>query len=82
MRGVKYMLEHLRALREDRDISQKDMAAFLNIHQTTYSDYELGQLNIPQSTLIKLAEFFDTSIDYILGTTNERKPYPRANLKH
>ena len=76
------MLEHLRALREDRDISQKDMAAFLNIHQTTYSDYELGRLNIPQSTLIKLAEFFDTSIDYILGTTNERKPYPRANLKH
>ena len=81
MRGVKYMLEHLRALREDRDISQKDMAAFLNIHQTTYSDYELGRLNIPQSTLIKFAEFVDTSIDYILGTTNERKPYPRANLK-
>ena len=76
------MLEHLRALREDRDISQKDMATFLNIHQTTYSDYELGRLNIPRSTLIKLAEFFDTSIDYILGTTNERKPYPRANLKH
>lgn len=72
------MLEHLRALREDRDLSQKDMAALLNIHQTTYSDYELGRLNIPLDTLRQLARFFDTSADYIIGLTEERAPYPRT----
>lgn len=72
------MLEHLRALREDRDLSQKDMAALLNIHQTTYSDYELGRLNIPLDTLRQLAHFFDTSADYIIGLTEEPTPYPRT----
>jgi len=71
------MLEHLRGLREDRDLSQTDMAKYLNIHQTTYSDYELGRLNIPLSVLKELALFFDTSIDYLLGLTDESKPYPR-----
>ena len=72
------MLEHLRALREDRDLSQKDMADFLNIHQTTYSDYELGHLNIPIPILKDLALFFHTSVDYIIGLTNTRDPYPRT----
>ena len=45
------MLDHLRALREDQDLSQQDMAQLLNVHQTTYSDYELGRLNIPISSL-------------------------------
>lgn len=71
------MLEHLRALREDRNLSQKDMAQVLNIHQTTYSDYELGRLNVPIPALIQLAQFFETSIDYLLGLTDEQKPYPR-----
>ena len=71
------MLEHLRALREDRNLSQKDMAQVLNIHQTTYSDYELGRLNVPISALIELARFHNTSIDYLLGLTDECKPYPR-----
>lgn len=71
------MLEHLRALREDRNLSQKDMAQVLSIHQTTYSDYELGRLNVPISALIQLAQFHNTSIDYLLGLTDERKPYPR-----
>ena len=71
------MLEHLRALREDRNLSQKDMAQVLNIHQTTYSDYELGRLNVPISALIELSRFHNTSIDYLLGLTDERKPYPR-----
>ena len=71
------MLEHLRGLREDRDLSQTDMTKYLNIHQTTYSDYELGRLNIPLSVLKELALFFDTSIDYLLGLTDESKPYPR-----
>lgn len=71
------MWENLRALREDQDLSQSDMAKELNIHQTTYSDYELGRLNIPTATLIALAKFHNTSIDYLLGLTDEQKPYPR-----
>ena len=71
------MYENLRALREDRDVKQKDMAEYLQVHQTTYSDYELGKLNIPTETLVKLALFFNTSVDYILGLTCEVKPYPR-----
>ena len=71
------MYENLRALREDRDIKQKTMAEILQIHQTTYSDYELGKLNIPTDVLVKLALYFDTSVDYILGITDEMKPYPR-----
>ena len=72
------MLEHLRGLREDRDLSQKDMAEILKVHQTTYSDYELENLNIPIETLRQLAIFHNTSVDYLLGLTNVREPYPRA----
>jgi transcriptional regulator with XRE-family HTH domain len=72
------MLEHLRGLREDRDLSQKDMAEILKVHQTTYSDYELENLNIPIETLKQLAIFHNTSVDYLLGLTNVREPYPRA----
>lgn len=72
------MLQNLRYLREDRDMSQAKMAEILKIHQTTYSDYELGYLNVPIPVLKQLAEFFDTSIDYILDFTNEPRPYPRA----
>lgn len=71
------MLDHLRALREDQDLSQQDMAQLLNVHQTTYSDYELGRLNIPISSLRTLASFFHTSVDYLLGLTDVREPYPR-----
>lgn len=71
------MLEHLRGLREDRDISQAEMAAMLNIHQTTYSNYELEKGNIPLQTLIRLADYFQTSIDYLVGLTDEPKPYSR-----
>ncbi|MBQ8733367.1 MAG: helix-turn-helix transcriptional regulator [Anaerotignum sp.] len=71
------MLQRLRDFREDRDISQQKMAELLNVAQTTYSDYELGKINIPLDTLKKLALFFDTSIDYLLELTDEAKPYPR-----
>ena len=53
------------------------MAQLLNVHQTTYSDYELGRLNIPISSLRTLASFFHTSVDYLLGLTDVREPYPR-----
>lgn len=71
------MLQRIRDFREDKDISQKKMAELLNIAQTTYSDYELGKINIPLDTLKKLALFFNTSIDYLLELTDEPKPYPR-----
>ena len=75
------MLEHLRALREDRDLKQKDLAEFLNVHQSTYSDYELENISIPVETLRKLAIFYNTSIDYILDMTDIQKPYPRKEKR-
>ena len=66
----------LRDLREDKDLKQKNIADMLHIHQTTYSDYELGNLNVPITVLSVLADFYETSIDYLVGRTDERKPYP------
>lgn len=66
----------IRDLREDRDLKQKHLAELLQVHQTTYSDYELGQLNIPVSALHTLADFYGVSVDYLLGRTDEPKPYP------
>ena len=60
----------IRAVREDKDLTQKQMAEYLKIHQTTYSDYELGNLNIPADVLIKLSKFYNVSTDYILGLTD------------
>ena len=68
----------IKDIREDREIKQKDVAEFLNISQTNYSKYELGKINIPIETLKKMSILFDTSVDYLLGLTNEVKPYPRA----
>lgn len=67
----------IRDLREDRDLSQKEIASYLQIHQTTYSDYELGRLNVPVPVLHKLADFYDVSIDYLLGRTAVKAPYPK-----
>lgn len=67
----------LRDLREDRDLPQKELATLLRVHQTTYSDYELGRLNIPISALHTLADFYKVSIDYLLCRTNEKRPYPK-----
>ena len=72
----------LRDLREDRDMNQKQVAAYLNVHQTTYSDYELGNLNIPVRVLVMLAELYNTSVDYLINCTDERRPYPRAFQRH
>ena len=67
----------LKDLREDRDLKQATLAEYLQVHQTTYSDYELGKLNIPINVLHKLADYYGTSIDYLLGRTGEKKPYPK-----
>lgn len=71
----------LRELREDRDLPQKAVAAFLNVRQSTYSQYEGGQRQIPIALLMQLSEFYNTSVDYILGMTDEPLPYPRGNRR-
>lgn len=75
MCGVNKM--RIKDLREDADITQKQLAEFLNIKQNTYSQYENGQRQIPLDALIKLSQYFNTSTDYILGLTKEKTPYPR-----
>lgn len=70
-----FMYQRLRDLREDRDLNQQTMAELLNVSQTTYSRYESGALDIPSASLIKLAEFYGTSIDYLLGLTSNAQPF-------
>lgn len=70
------MYERIRNLREDRDLSQAQIARLLNVHQTTYSDYELGKLHLTVEALSKLADFYATSMDYLAGRTDDPKPYP------
>lgn len=65
----------LRDLREDSDLTQKELANFLHIKQNTYSQYENGQRQLPLDCLIALAKYYKTSTDYILGLTKERTPY-------
>ena len=66
------MYKRIRDLREDRDLTQKQVAQFLGMSQTGYSKYETGENDIPTQILIKLANFYSTSIDYLLGRTDER----------
>ena len=65
----------IRDLREDHDLKQSTIAAKLNITQTTYSKYEIGTSEIPVPILIKLARLYNTSIDYLLGETNNPARY-------
>ncbi len=67
------MFKRLRDMREDKDLTQAQMADILKIHQTTYSDYELGNLNVPIDILIKLSAFYETSIDYLVGVNDNPK---------
>lgn len=69
------MYSRLRDLREDREVNQTEIAKMLGMSQTGYSKYETGENDIPTEVLIKLARYYDTSIDYILGETNNRKRY-------
>ncbi len=61
---------NLRSVREDRDIRQKEVAAYLNVSQNTYSQYETGVISLTAEVLIKLSEYYDVSIDYLLDQTN------------
>lgn len=62
--------KNLKAIREDRDIKQKDIAAYLNVSQNTYSQYETGVISITAEVLIKLADYYNVSIDYLLDRTD------------
>ena len=65
-------------MREDSDLNQTKIAKVLNCSQQVYSDYEMGKRTIRPEMLIALAQFYNTSVDYLLGLTDEIKPYPRA----
>lgn len=69
------MYQRLRDLREDNDLTQTDIAKILGMSQTGYSKYETGENDIPTTILIKLADYYNTSTDYLLGRTNNSKPY-------
>lgn len=75
------MYNRIRDLREDRDLTQKEIAGMLGMSQTGYSKYETGENDVPTHILIKLADFYGTSVDYILGRTDNIAPYKRANNK-
>ena len=68
----------IRDLRVDRDLNQTELANILGMSQTGYSKYETGENDIPTSILIKLADFYNTSVDYILGLTDCKDRYPKS----
>ena len=71
------MYQRIRDFREDCDLNQTQIAKMLGMSQTGYSKYETGENDIPTWVLIKLSRFYNTSIDYLLGETEEKKPYPK-----
>lgn len=71
------MKTRIKNLREDNDLTQKQISDILNISQVAYSYYELNKRNIPLELLSKLADFYHTSIDYLVYRTDEFKPYPK-----
>lgn len=73
-------MDRLKEIREDKDLSQKDIAKILNVSQVAYSYYEIGKRQIPIDLLKKLAKYYNVSIDYILYLTDERKPYPKSKI--
>lgn len=75
------MYSRIKDLREDKDLLQKDIAAYLNCSQVCYSYYELGRRDIPTDVLIKLSYYYETSIDYLLNVTNTKESYPKNKIK-
>ena len=70
-------LDRIRALREDNDYNQTEVAKAIHVAQTTYSDYEKGKVRIPLECVIELAKFYDVSMDYITGASDVKKEYPK-----
>lgn len=73
-------ISRLKEIREDKDLNQIDVAKALGIKQQQYSEYEIGKRLIPINYLYDLAEFYNTSLDYLVGRTDERKPYKKSIL--
>ena len=71
------MILRIRDLREDRDLKQREIAELLLCDQALYSKYERGERELPLHLAIQLAEFYDVSVDYLVGLTDEPAPYPR-----
>ena len=67
------MFERIRDLREYNDLKQKDLASYLSVDQSTYSDYENGRINVPVDMLIKIAEYYNVSLDYLVGRSNTKE---------
>ncbi|MCI8397251.1 MAG: helix-turn-helix transcriptional regulator [Clostridia bacterium] len=72
------MKTRIKDLREDKDLGQKNLSEVLNISQVAYSYYELGRRNIPVDTICKIADFYGTSVDYLLYRTDNPEPYPKS----
>lgn len=78
MRTDPLPFERIRNMRIDADLKQQDIADVLNVRQNTVTQYELGTTRYPVDALIKLALFYGTSVDYLVGLTDVKEPYPRA----
>ena len=72
--------QRIRDLREDSDLTQAQVANAINCSQQVYSNYEVGQRSLPPEILISLAKFHHTSVDYLLGLTDVKTPYPAARF--
>lgn len=72
------MFKRIRDLREDHDLTQKEISRILNCDQSLYSKYERGLRELPLSMAIKLAVYYNTSIDYIVGLTDDKSPHTQA----
>ena len=75
-RRVSAYAKRIRDLREDHDLSQQEVADYIHVGQRTYSDYELGNVRVPVDTLIKLAEYYDTDMNYICGVSKKKNEFP------
>ena len=73
-------IDRLKEIRQDRDLQQIDIAKVLKTSQVQYSRYERGIRVMPVDKIAKLAKFYDVSIDYLLGLTDIRKPYPKSQI--
>jgi transcriptional regulator with XRE-family HTH domain len=73
------MKTRIKTLREDNDLTQKELSKFLNISQVAYSYYELNKRNIPLELLCKLADYYNTSVDYLLYRTDDITPYQKSS---
>ena len=80
---VMYMekFQRIRDLREDKDLTQREVGAAVNVPQRTYAYYESGERMVPPQVLVALAQIYNVSVDYLLGLTDQRKPYPKAKSR-